>query len=51
MSDLAKDLISKLLVADPDHRLTADEILEHPWITESATQEDSSDDSDNDVDM
>jgi calcium/calmodulin-dependent protein kinase I len=46
ISDLAKDLISKLLVTDPDQRLTADEILEHPWMLESALHEDSSDDSD-----
>jgi serine/threonine protein kinase len=29
---MAKDLISKLLVVDKDKRLTADEILKHPWI-------------------
>jgi calcium/calmodulin-dependent protein kinase I len=46
VSDLAKDLISRLLVTDPDKRLTADEILEHPWMMESAIQEDSSDESD-----
>ena len=42
VSDLAKDLISKLLVTDPELRLTADDILEHPWMRESAQQEDSS---------
>lgn len=51
VSDLAKDLISKLLVTDPDKRLDADEILEHPWMLESANQEDDSDDSENDIDM
>jgi len=33
VSDEAKDLISKLLVTDPDKRMTAKEALEHPWIT------------------
>ena len=42
VSDLAKDLISKLLVTDPELRLNADDILEHPWMRESAIQEDSS---------
>jgi calcium-dependent protein kinase len=32
-SDSAKDLISKLLVLDIAKRLTADEALEHPWLT------------------
>lgn len=46
VSDLAKDLIAKLLVTDPDKRLTADEILEHPWMLESDLENDSSEDSD-----
>ena len=29
----AKDLISKLLVTDPEKRLHGQEILAHPWIT------------------
>ena len=29
----AKDLIKKLLVSDPKVRLSAEEILKHPWIT------------------
>mmetsp|Transcript_20399 Transcript_20399/g.28385 ORF Transcript_20399/g.28385 Transcript_20399/m.28385 type:complete len:574 (+) Transcript_20399:317-2038(+) len=33
VSDEAKDLISKLLVTDPDKRMTAKEALEHTWIT------------------
>ena len=33
ISDESKDLISKLLVADPDKRLTGEEILKHPWFT------------------
>ena len=28
----AKDLISKLLKFDPNTRLTADQVLEHPWV-------------------
>jgi len=32
ISDLAKDLIKRILVVNPDKRLKADEILLHPWI-------------------
>jgi len=32
VSDLAKDLISKLLVKDPNLRLSAAEAYQHPWI-------------------
>ena len=32
-SDGAKDLIAKLLTSDTAKRLTADEALEHPWLT------------------
>jgi len=32
VSDSAKDLISKLLVKDPNSRLTADQAFNHPWI-------------------
>ncbi len=32
ISDMAKDLISRLLVVDPKKRLTAEEMLKHPWI-------------------
>lgn len=32
-SDAAKDLISKLLTMDTAKRLTAEEALEHPWLT------------------
>lgn len=32
ISDMAKDLIKKLLVVEKENRLTADEILKHPWI-------------------
>lgn len=33
ISDIAKDLIGKLLVVDPSARMTIDDILNHPWIT------------------
>ena len=32
ISDEAKDLIQKLLKVSPDERLSAQEILEHPWL-------------------
>jgi serine/threonine protein kinase len=32
ISSGAKDLISKLLVADPEARLTGEQIMSHPWI-------------------
>ena len=32
VSDMAKDLIRRLIVRDPAHRLTAEEALQHPWI-------------------
>lgn len=32
VSDSAKDLISKLLVVDPEERYSAEEVLAHPWI-------------------
>ena len=35
ISEDAKDLIKKLLVADPVKRLSAEEILKHPWITQN----------------
>jgi len=39
VSDSAKDLISKLLVAEPEKRLTAAQALVHPWVTQNnATQ-------------
>jgi calcium/calmodulin-dependent protein kinase I len=33
VSEEAKDLISKLLITDPSQRLTADEVLKHPWFS------------------
>jgi calcium-dependent protein kinase len=29
----AKDLITRLLITDPDKRITAEEIRLHPWIS------------------
>jgi len=34
ISPLAKDLVMKLLLVDPTKRLTADQILNHPWMFE-----------------
>jgi serine/threonine protein kinase len=31
ISDELKDLISKLLVVNPNHRITKDGVLEHAW--------------------
>ncbi len=33
VSDAVKDLISRILVADPAVRLTTTELLAHPWVT------------------
>jgi serine/threonine protein kinase/Ca2+-binding EF-hand superfamily protein len=33
ISDSAKDLVAKILVKYPDDRITAAEILQHPWVT------------------
>ncbi|KAM7524527.1 hypothetical protein LguiA_014429 [Lonicera macranthoides] len=35
VSDNAKDLVKKMLNPDPKHRLTAQEVLDHPWIQNS----------------
>jgi len=32
VSDSAKDLITKLLVVDPNHRISSKQALEHPWV-------------------
>lgn len=37
ISDLAKDLIKKILCVDPVKRLDADKILLHPWIVGEKT--------------
>ena len=36
VSELARDFIDKLLVLDPEKRMTADEALKHCWIASSA---------------
>jgi serine/threonine protein kinase len=33
VSTSAKDLISRLLVVDPKKRFTAQNVLDHPWIS------------------
>jgi len=33
LSEEIKDLVRKLLVKDPDKRLLAEEVLEHPWLS------------------
>merc|ERR1712106_402653 len=35
ISSQAKDLITRLLKASPDERISADEILKHPWLQDS----------------
>lgn len=37
ISNEARDLISRLLVRNPQQRYTADEVLEHPWINMQET--------------
>lgn len=37
ISDLAKDLIRKLIVVDPAKRFTTDQLLAHPWVTLTAS--------------
>ncbi|OXU30805.1 hypothetical protein TSAR_010501 [Trichomalopsis sarcophagae] len=39
LSSGAKDLISKLLVVEPEHRLPLDDVLNHPWIVQNRTTE------------
>lgn len=39
ISDKAKNLITKLLTYDPEHRPSAEEALKHPWITEMSNQQ------------
>lgn len=33
VSEGPKEIIKKLLVADPSKRMTCDQLLKHPWIT------------------
>jgi calcium/calmodulin-dependent protein kinase I len=35
VSENAKDLIKNLLILDPSHRLTAEQILKHQWLSET----------------
>jgi serine/threonine protein kinase len=39
ISDDAKDLINKLLVLDIDRRLSAENILKHPWLNSQNSRE------------
>lgn len=32
ISDSAKDLVKRMLVVDPNNRITVEEALDHPWI-------------------
>ncbi|KAM4622697.1 aurora kinase A-A-like [Discoglossus pictus] len=38
VSDGARDLISKLLKHNPNHRLPLKDVLDHPWIVEKSTK-------------
>jgi serine/threonine protein kinase len=38
ISDRAKDLVSRLLIAEPEKRATIGDILHHPWMTSEASQ-------------
>lgn len=38
ISENAKDLVRKMLNPDPKKRITAEEILRHPWMVENATE-------------
>ena len=35
VSDVAKDLISRLLVVEPAKRLTVQQVRDHPWCAEA----------------
>ena len=35
VSENAKDLIKKLLIVEPEKRLSTEEILKHPWLTQT----------------
>jgi calcium-dependent protein kinase len=32
ISDLAKDLVARMLTKDPDERISVEDALAHPWI-------------------
>jgi calcium/calmodulin-dependent protein kinase I len=38
ISPQAKDLVQRLLIVDPNRRLTADQILNHPWMFEDGSK-------------
>jgi renal tumor antigen len=38
-SEEVKDLISKLLIYNPDNRMTASQAVKHPWFRELRDQE------------
>jgi calcium/calmodulin-dependent protein kinase I len=38
VSDVAKDLISKLLCINREKRLSAEEVLKHPWLVNNYTE-------------
>lgn len=38
ISNEAKDLVRRLLVRDPKHRLTADQVLAHPWLSNAGSE-------------
>jgi calcium-dependent protein kinase len=40
ISSLGKDFVTKLLIVDPQERLTAGQALAHPWISQRSLQED-----------
>ncbi|GER57569.1 calcium-dependent protein kinase [Striga asiatica] len=40
ISNSAKDLLKKMLQSDPNHRLTAVEVLNHPWMREDGDASD-----------
>ncbi|PAV63373.1 hypothetical protein WR25_16168 [Diploscapter pachys] len=39
-ADLARDLLKKMLVIDPEHRITVDNALNHPFVSLWKTEED-----------
>ena len=39
VSDAAKDVISKLLVVDPKHRISIEEFLELPWVAQESDED------------